>query len=161
MGVSAMAGILGSWVLSLYVGGVELQAPLWLEEQGHRPCCHCCPIPCGCGCLCSQEASALLSLMLPGCLGLRAQPLRLTVQDCRRYFQCSPGSASFMCPTPPTFRCTDVWNSLMSWCVGQKHLCLAVDVLLIVDWRGEIKRASHTTTMLMSHQKDCSCTGGR
>ena len=22
-----------------------------------------------------------------------------------------------------TFRCTDVWNSLVSWCVGQRHLC--------------------------------------
>ena len=33
-----------------------------------------------------------------------------------------PSSACSMCSSSPTFRCIDVWNSLVSWCVGQGHL---------------------------------------
>ena len=34
-----------------------------------------------------------------------------------------PGSVSSMCSSPPTFRCTDVWNSPASRCVGQRNIC--------------------------------------
>ena len=53
-------------------------------------------------------------------------------QDLRHHLSCFPGSASSMCPVPPICRCLDVWDSLASWGVGQKHLCWVTDVLPVV-----------------------------
>lgn len=136
-------------------GGLEFQECLWLEGQGDRPCCPCCPIPVAVATPAAWRpvSCALPPLMLPGCLGLWAQPLRLLVQDSRHCLQASPGSPSSTCPSPLTFRCSDVWNSLKSWYVGQRYLCWVVYVFLVVEWRRETKRASHTTVMLLSHRK--------
>ena len=48
------------------------------------------------------------------------------------------------------FICIDMWNSLASWYVGQRYLCWVMDVLQVVDWKGETKGASHVSMMLTS-----------
>ena len=35
----------------------------------------------------------------------------------------SPGSLSSVCFNLPTYSCTDVWISVVSWCVGQRNIC--------------------------------------
>ena len=50
----------------------------------------------------------------------------------------------------PTYRCTDVWISLMSWYVGQRNICWVMDILLAVDWRRETKGLSHAAMTLTS-----------
>lgn len=54
-----------------------------------------------------------------GVAGLAAAAEGLGLQALSALFSYSAYS---MYPSPPTFRCTDVWISLTSWCVGQRHL---------------------------------------
>lgn len=44
-----------------------------------------------------------------------------------------PQSASSVHFSPPTFRCTDVWTSLVSWWAGQRNLCWILDPSHVVD----------------------------
>lgn len=94
------------------------------------------------------------------CVGPRAQPPSLVIQNRRHGFQCSPWLFCPSMPRPPTFNNTD-GKLLMSWCVGWRHLCWVADVFLVVDWKGEHKESISTAMMLMSHHKDYSCSGGR
>ena len=50
-------GFWGPQALVLQAGGLESQAPLWLEGRGCRLCCPL--IPCGHGCHCSQQAGVV------------------------------------------------------------------------------------------------------
>ena len=59
-----------------------------------------------------------------------------------------PSPASSVWLSPPTFKCTDLWNSPASWCAGQSHLCWVVDILLVADGRRETKGATHAIIML-------------
>lgn len=104
MSVSTMTGVVGSWMLPLCVSKVELQVPLWLEGEDLRPCCHAVQFPVAMGASAPRRSvSCALLLMLPACVGLWAQPPSLVIQNGRHGFQCSPGFASSMCPSPPTF----------------------------------------------------------
>lgn len=71
-------------------------------------------------------------LLLPGSVGLQTQPLwpgaRIPALPLL-----VPGSASSVCPNSPTFRCTDVWISPASCCVGQRKLSGVRNVSLVVD----------------------------
>ena len=58
--------------------------------------------------------------------------------------------ASSVCSSPPAFKCTDVRNCPASCCTGQGQLCWPLDVLLVVDWRGETKVAFQSAVLLMS-----------
>ena len=60
----------------------------------------------------------------------------------RNHLGCPPSSASSVCSSPLTFRCTLLRNSLASCCVGKRHLCWVMDLLLVVDWKGETKGVS-------------------
>ena len=123
------SGLVGSSV----TGGMGSQAPLLLLPSY----------------LCWQaESCVLLPLLLLGFLKLWAQLPQSEGWDCRYRLHCSLGSASSMCSSSPTFRCTHVWNSLASCCVGERHLRCVVDVLLVVDSRGETKVAFHSTMFL-------------
>lgn len=64
------------------------------------------------------ESHALPPLLLLGSLGLQAQLLWLGGQDYRHCLSCSPDFTSSMSSSPPTFRYTNVGNSLASRCVG-------------------------------------------
>lgn len=115
--------IWGCWAFELCCcrwGGVQSHV-----ARGFGPCHCCCSLPCGHGHGCSQEAGscALPPLLLLGSLGCGTQSLQQGSQDCRYWFHFSPGSASFMCSSPPTFRGADVQIFPGSWCVGQGKLC--------------------------------------
>ena len=101
------------------VGGVGSHAPLYLlpghlclhELQGlgsQRPMCY---VPC-----CSGFSGARDSAAIAWGLEMQAQPPLLAP------------SASSLVSSQPILRGTDMWNSLASWCVGQRHLRWAVDV---------------------------------
>lgn len=124
---------------------------------GHRPHCCCCPVPCGRGCHCSREAGVMCAASptatgFSGTVGSAATVWGAVgrSRDLRHHLCCFPGSSSSMCPIPPICRCTDVWDSLASWGIGQKHLCWVTVVLPVIGWIGETKGASHAATMLMS-----------
>lgn len=90
-------------------------APLLLGGQSrvcHHPCC-CCRW--------WWFSGAAGSAATAGGLGLLEPP------------PCPFSSVSSTCPSTPASRCTDVWNTLDAWCIGQRHLCCVVDVLLVVD----------------------------
>ena len=89
-----------------------------------------------------QDLCALPLLLLPDSLGLKLLLSWLGGQDYRHCLCCYPKSASFLCSSPPTFRCMDIWNTPASQYAGQRHLCWAVVVLLVVDWRHETKAVS-------------------
>ena len=76
-------------------------------------------------------------------LGLQALLLWAEGWDGRHHLFRSPWFHLLYIFQSPAFRCTNVWNSLVSWCIGQRHLCWVVDVLFIVDWRGEPKGVYH------------------
>ena len=84
-----------------------------------------------------------LLLFYPGFSGLCAQLLWLVSWDCRLPLHCVSGSTSSVCSSLPIFRCTDMWNAPAPWCVGQRHLCWVLDVLLVVAWRGETESLWH------------------
>lgn len=85
------------------------------------------PVPCGSVCSCSQEAGVTCTTSLvatgfswasglaavAGRPGFRAPPLRF------------PWFSLFCVFSSPTFPYTDVWNSPMSWCVGQRNFLLS------------------------------------
>ena len=70
-----------------------------------------------------SESCVPSPLLLLGSLGLPAQLLQLGDEYCRHCLHCFPCSASSVCYSSPTFRCTGLWNSSVSWCVGQRYLC--------------------------------------
>lgn len=126
--------VCGSWWLG--VGVLEWWAPLWpdslwlqvLLQLGrwscvcHFPCCYW----------------ALLVCVLIHC-GQRARIMGTT-----SIVPLVPPLVTNLHPPstwPSTFGCTDVWISLASQCVGQRSLCWIMNVLLVVDWRGEIKES--------------------
>ena len=110
---------------------IESWALRWLEGQGPRPYCHCCPLTYGCGQCCGQEAGVRFSKAA----GQRAGIARAT-------FSVPPGSTCSVFQSP-IFRCTNAWNYLVYWCFGQRCLRWAMNALLIVDWRGKTKWVSH------------------
>lgn len=65
-----------------------------------------------------------------GAMGLAAKTGLLGSQAPSLLF---PESDFYMCYSLPTVRCTNVWNTMASCCVGQKNLCSVMDVLLVVD----------------------------
>lgn len=90
--------------------------------------------------MCDKEVGKPQNVVffLPGCcwlLKLWAQLPLPEVQNCRYWLYFSLSSTSSMYPNPPTFRYTDVWHYLAS-------------VLLIIDWSGETKTASHSIMFL-------------
>ena len=112
----------------------------WLEGPGFGPCHCCCSLPCGHGHGCSQEAGScvLPPLLLLGSLGCGTQSLQQGSQDRRHWFHSSPGSASFMCSSPPTFRDADVQIFPGSWCVGQGKALLSY---ICFRWKGRDKES--------------------
>lgn len=56
-------------------------------------------------------------------LGLQALLLCAEGWDGRHHLFCSPRFHLLYVFQSPAFRCTNVWNSLVSWCTGQRHLC--------------------------------------
>ena len=128
--------LLGSWAPSLQggCGGPESWVPPQLVRQGHRPTASAAQlsVTMGASVVWSRESFVLPPLFLLGSLELWAQPLWQGNWACRYCLHCPPGSDSSMCSSPHNFRCTDMENTLPSWCVGQKHLCWVVDVLLVV-----------------------------
>ena len=64
------------------------------------------------------ELCVPLLLLQLGSLELRAQLVWLEGWDYRHCLCYSPSSASSVGFNSPTFRCTDVWISLVFWCVG-------------------------------------------
>lgn len=85
-------------------------------------------------------------LLLLDSLGLHIQPSQLGVWDGRCHLYRSPSSTSSVCSSPSLLDVQMCGN--LRW-VGQRHLCLAVNVLLVAHWRGETKNASHSIMMLM------------
>lgn len=64
---------------------------------------------------------------LVGGLELQTSPLLFSLFPLLYVFHCSH------------FMWIDVSNSLVYWCVGQRHLCHIVDILLVVYWREKGK----------------------
>ena len=117
--VSGVVGFPGTTAVDRGLGCGHLHG--W---RGHRPRCHCCLIPCGCGCCCSQEAGVMCAAS-PAVTGFSGAAGSATVAGSRDYKHhlCFPlSSASSVCSSPPTFRCTNVWNSPAFQCVGQMNL---------------------------------------
>ena len=141
MGATTAGGVAGpeSWVASMADGtGSQVLLP---------PC----PVPCGCGHHCSWKAGYVCAAF-PDATGFSGAAGSATAAGGpgSQAHNCSPCSISSLCSSPPTFRCTDVWNSPSSWSTGQRQLCWAMGVLMVLDWRGEKKGAFHDAVMLTS-----------
>ena len=113
-----------------------------LEQWGPRPHCLYHLDPCGHGDSWGSEAGVVCCL-----------PWRFHIFWGCRLSSC-PWRLEIIIPTPPlllvvpflyvpvqTLICTDVWNALALWVVGQRPLCWVMDVLLVLDGRGVTKRA--------------------
>ena len=114
------------WMLPLWmVGrGPESWMPPQLAGWGYRPQCSCYLVLCGHRHLCSYEARYVYTaspgatrfldcgLSHPGCF-----------QDHRHCFWYSPGSASSMCCSPPTFRCMEFSYILLCWAESSLLSC--------------------------------------
>ena len=129
-----------------------------LAGWGPRPHCLCHWVACSRGDCWGSEAGVLFWL-----------PWRYCVFWERRLSCCS-WRLGIISPTLPlllvlpflyvpvqTLICTDEWNSLASWGVGQRQLCWVMDVLLVLDRRGATK--SHSAMMLTSPWACISCWG--
>ena len=166
MNVSTMTGVVRAWVLPLCmcVSKVEyLCGTLWLEGQDLRPCCHAVQFPVAAGASAPRRSvlCALALLRLPACVGLRAQPPSLVIQNCSYGYQCSPGFASTMCvPAHPplTYSCVKSSDLVVCWTEAPLLSCRCFPGGRL---KGRDKQSISTTMMLMSHQKDSSCSGGR
>ena len=75
-------------------------------------------------------------------------PLQPGVWDGTHCSHCPLSPTSSIYFSPPTFRCTDVWDSLASYCAGKKKPCSVTDVLLVGNWSRETKQVSHETVRL-------------
>ena len=118
--------------------GVSPQLAGW----GPRPHCLCHLVAYGHGDCWGSEIGVMWCL-----------PWRYSVfWDCR--FSCCPWRLGIIIPIRPlllvvpflyvlvlTLICTDMWNSLASWGVGQRQFCWVMDVLLVLDGRGVAKGA--------------------
>lgn len=107
---------------------------------------------------CGQEAE-VMSAASPPATGLSGIPsLAAAARGLGIYAQpllfLSPSTSS-MCSKPiclHMYRCVDISIILVCW-VG--NFSWVMDVLLVIDWRGETKGAYHTTVMLMSPAGKC------
>ena len=80
-------------------------------------------------------------------------------QDLGHHLCCFPGPTFSVCPSPPIFRCTNVWDTPASWGVGYRHLCWVTGIFLVVGWLGGIKSASYSAMMLMSLSRTLNFVG--
>lgn len=148
----------GSWVPLMHLGLSDARVPESRHHQnwrdwGHGPC-HCwCLVPCvwGIAAVWRPNLCVLPPLLLRG-------PLELLAQYCRGHGVQIASTTSAVLPIPPplfvpVYLCSDVQmcGSLQNPSVlDQRNLCWVMNVLLIVDWRGETNRLSHTTMILTS-----------
>ena len=111
--------LLGWWEPLLWVvgGGPALWMPLWLEGRGHRLLCHWYLLTCVCEHHGSWEPQGIWPslLLLPGSLGLQAQPEWLGA----RSVGITCAVVLVLCSSPPTFRYMDIWIFWHPECVGQ------------------------------------------
>ena len=131
--------------------GQRGQSPMGLcdLEGWCRYCClgHCC----GCGSRISGATSTVSPVLPPLCISVHplffffffwpcclwdlSSPTRIKTNqalgseslaswllDCQRIFSLSS----------LTYSCTDVWKSLQSWCIGQRHFYWVKDILLLI-----------------------------
>ena len=129
---------------------VRLWSPQWLEGQDPRP--HCWSVTCSHGCWCGLEPGVMCAASPAATVFSEAVGTAAVVRGpgLQALIPLFPRSISSKCSNPPAFRCTDVWSPLANCCGGQWHLCWVVDVLLVVDWRGETKVVFHSVMFLTS-----------
>lgn len=120
------------WGLDLTVDAhlLWLWVPLWLESQSHGHY------------LLLMGSLGALWLAACGPVGKRYAGIAGTISPVSQFCLLYGFST-------PSFRWKDVWNSLTSWCVWQRHLVELWVFLLVITWRGGIQGASHSAMMLM------------